>query len=213
MSTFNSCRDLKKIQTSQITDYDFNLIAINSFFLKIAVINNVNTTGEIIQNHNSQTTVFAHNLFDPNKSGKSIGGFFIQGGLLSFYKYDDVSDDEPILNFKRVGAVVSYQVNNIVWTKDDTCSRVLIGSFKALMTYRLLSLRMQNGNKDPVYLTLFGGYSSRVLGGDLGMEKYDYLVEKFTAFLETKYSTFEWEQDWILEIYMGYLVVHISTAQ
>ncbi len=32
MSTFNSCRDLKKIQTSQITDYDFNLIAINSFF-------------------------------------------------------------------------------------------------------------------------------------------------------------------------------------
>lgn len=127
----------------------------------------------------SDNKIFGTNLLVPSNSSNSISNFTFQLGTKSFYNYADNNTSEPIWSIKRFGAVSNFSIFNNHWSYNDTTLPVTITVFDLHMTYRLLSEKILGENNGRVDFYIFGGFSSRRLGGDYGLKKNSELRKEF----------------------------------
>jgi hypothetical protein len=154
------------------------------------LFNVANKNKELKTPDSTETKVFANNLLIPDNSGQGLSNFHISMGMKSFSSYEEDWSDIELLSWKRIGAYGFWQVNNTMWTKDSVSSPVYISSLGIYATYNILSLELLGEEKDKVYLSWFGGFESRILGGDYSLNKNE---SKRNYFLETnqlKYKSF-----------------------
>ena len=127
--------------------------------------NNEIETESLIENK-----LFGSSLLIPQNSSNNISNFVFQFGTKSFYKFEKVNQETDFFSWKRFGANLQYGLYNTVWRKGADILPVTISAAELMITYRLLSLRLdgeQNGRLD---FYLQGGMSSRRIGGDYGLE-------------------------------------------
>lgn len=129
----------------------------------------------------NETKIFGTNLLIPQNSSSNISNFSLQMGVKSFFNYDRVSDNEPIMSWSRFGAFGYFNINNTTWTKDSLSTPITITSFGIDLTYLLLNLKVM-GTEDMIRFYLSYGFTARRLGGDYALNSSE---EMRTAFLST----------------------------
>ena len=136
----------------------------------------------------NEVKLFGTNLLLPQNSSSNISNFSFVFGTRSFYPFDKVDDNTPILSAKRIGAVVNWNINNTKWTKDTLSTPITISTFNLFITYNLLNLEILGGDNENEQIKLFlmAGYTNRRLGGDYGLDK-----DLQLKFLETNRLAFD----------------------
>jgi hypothetical protein len=137
---------------------------------------------EISSENNTDNKIFGSNLLIPENSSSSISNFNFLLGTKSFYKYENVFKNEPLLSMKRFGGYIQFAIYNTEWLKEDLSLPVTTTVLDLHLTYRLLSLDIQGENNGRADFYLTAGYSNRRLGGDYGL---DINAEQRKDFIET----------------------------
>jgi hypothetical protein len=125
---------------------------------------------EIEAENNTDTKIFGSNLLIPQNSSSSISNFSFLLGTKSFYKYENVLDDEHLISWKRFGGYVQFSIYNTEWVNESMSLPVTTTVLDLHFTYRLLSLDVQGENNGRADLYILAGYSNRRLGGDYGLD-------------------------------------------
>ena len=150
--------------------------------------NVVNKNDNLTTTDSNEVKIFTNNLLIPENSGKGISSFSISLGWKSFCKYqvEDNWDNVSFFDWRRFGGYFYWQANNTTWTKDSITSNVSINSPGIYLTYLLLNLQLDNETKDKLYLTAFGGFQWRLLGGDYGQAGNQEIRKHFLNLKEDK---------------------------
>ena len=125
---------------------------------------------EIEAENVADSKIFGSNLLIPENSSNSISNFSFLFGTKSFYKWNDVRDNENLLTLKRFGGYIKFAIYNSEWIKEDLTLPITTTVLDAHLTYRLMSLKIEGENNGRADLYLIAGYSNRRLGGDYGLD-------------------------------------------
>lgn len=125
---------------------------------------------EITAIDSSDSKIFGTNLLIPQNSSSSISNFSFLLGTKSFYKFENVSDNENLFSLKRFGGYIHFAIYNTLWINEITKMPVTTNLLDLHITYRLLSLEVLGKNNGRADLYLSTGYSNRRLGGDYGLK-------------------------------------------
>jgi hypothetical protein len=125
---------------------------------------------EISSEDSTDNKIFGSNLLIPENSSSSISNFSFLLGTKSFYKYDNVSEDEPLLSKKRFGGYLQFAIYNTEWINEELTLPVTTTVLDLHLTYRLLSLDIEGENNGRADFYITAGYSNRRLGGDYGLD-------------------------------------------
>ena len=155
----------------------------SEYFYGSVLFNVTSRNKEITTTDSSETKVFANNLLTPDNSGQGLSNFRISLGMKSFYPYDEDWSNVPLFSWKRLGAYGYWQVNNTSWTKTSTSTSIYISSIGIYATYSILSLELLGEDKEKVYISWFGGFENRILGGDYSLRR---IARSVTAFWAQK---------------------------
>ncbi len=162
----------------------------SKYFYGSILFNVVNRNKDLSAKDTTEKKIFANNLLIPDNSGQGLSNFYISLGVKSFIKFDENHDwgTVPLVSYKRIGAYGFWQVNNTVWTKDKITTPLYISSLGFFLTYNILSLQILGEDKEKVYISWFGGFENRILGGDYSLEANKKLR---TDFLNTEQTSFK----------------------
>lgn len=138
-----------------------------------------NRQGELTSVDSAQSKPFANNLLIPENSGEGISNFNLTLGMRNFVKNDEDRAILDVVQLNRLGGFCYLQYNNTNWTKDSLSTPLFIQSHGVYLSYRLLDLKILNQDEDDLYLTIYGGYEGRRLGGDYALNKNEELRNRF----------------------------------
>lgn len=133
-----------------------------------------------IESENSNDTkIFGSNLLIPSNSSNSISNFSFLLGTKSFFKFEEVDDNVKLFDLKRFGGYGQFAIYNTQWIKDEFTLPITTTLLDLILTYRLLSLKIEgeNNGRADFYITV--GYSNRRLGGDYGLSSNEELRKEF----------------------------------
>jgi len=125
---------------------------------------------EITSENTTDNKIFGTNLLIPENSSSSISNFSFLLGTKSFYKYENIEEDEPIFTLKRFGCYGQFAIYNTEWITEEVTMPVTTTVLDVNVTYRLLSLEIEGENNGRADFYLTAGYSNRRLGGDYGLD-------------------------------------------
>lgn len=145
---------------------------------------------EIEAESNTDNKIFGSNLLIPQNSSSSISNFIFLLGTKSFYKYENVSDNEKLFTWKRFGGYVQFAIYNTEWVNESLTLPITTTVLDLHLTYRLLSLDVQGENNGRADLYLLAGYSNRRLGGDYGLDSNSDLRNDFIGTEERGYDAY-----------------------
>ena len=136
---------------------------------------------QITTDNLSETKLFGTNLLLPQNSSSNISNFQFIAGLESFYKKDSIYIKRTIRQklIRSVGIQIDYRVNNTTWQKSSIELPVTISSFSGDIVLRLLDVNMLNRSNEKIRLLISGGFVTRRLGGDYGLNQNSELRKEF----------------------------------
>jgi|JI10StandDraft_1071094.scaffolds.fasta_scaffold293953_1 hypothetical protein len=137
----------------------------------------VYSQNENISTDSTETKIFGSNLLLPENSSSKVSNFsFLLGVKTFFLKEEDI--EAATFSFKRIGANVEFKVNNNLWSRDSISVPITINTFNFNINYTLLNAKILNSD-ERIRLILSGGFTSRRLGGDFGLNSNKELRKSF----------------------------------
>jgi hypothetical protein len=137
----------------------------------------VYSQNENISTDSSETKIFGSNLLLPENSSSKVSNFsFLLGVKTFFLNKEDI--EASTFSFERFGANVEFKVNNNLWSRDSTSVPITINTFNFNINYTLLNAKILNSD-ERIKLILSGGFTSRRLGGDFGLNSNKELRKSF----------------------------------
>lgn len=137
----------------------------------------VYSQNENISTDSSETKIFGSNLLLPENSSSKVSNFsFLLGVKTFFLNKEDI--EASTFSFERFGANVEFRVNNNLWSRDSISVPITINTFNFNINYTLLNAKILNSD-ERIKLILSGGFTSRRLGGDFGLNSNKELRKSF----------------------------------
>jgi hypothetical protein len=139
---------------------------------------------EISTTDSLETKLFGTNLLLPQNSSSNISNFELNVGTKSLWwfaqSFSDKNFKSKKINYyiKPLGFEADFRVNNTIWQKSNISIPIVINTFSAEFTYRLLDVNMIDSD-EKIRLMVSLGYTSRRLGGDYGLDKNSELRKEF----------------------------------